>query len=220
MIKIKKINKFEFLLSKIHNKNVLHVGCCGRVKKLDIKSEINNYLHKFIVDNSNNGYGLDTDKDELQYLKDKGFKNLYFGDAEKISEINFDIKFDVIILGNMFNYFPNPGKFLNDTNSLLSQDGSIIITIENYMTLKTMFKYIFFGRYPDFYHHCFSVNKNTLVTLVNKSGFKVDDYGYIFQGPDNFLIQSFRSKIANKITQLFPNSEKYADGYVIQISKN
>ena len=58
------------------------------------------------------------------------------------------------------------------------------------------------------------------MTLVNKSGFKVDDYGYIFQGPDNFLIQSFRSKFANKITQLFPNSEKYADGYVIQISKN
>ena len=142
MIKIKKINKFEFLLSKIHNKNVLHVGCCGRVKKLDIKSEINNYLHKFIVDNSNNGYGLDTDKDELQYLKIRDLK-IYILVMLKKLVINFDIKFDVIILGNMFNYFPNPGKFLNDTNSLLSQDGSIIITIENYMTLKTIFKYIF-----------------------------------------------------------------------------
>ncbi len=215
----KKQKKFNFLKPKIHKKNVLHVGCCGIVKKLEIEREKNNYLHKFLTDNSSKCYGLDIDKKEIEYLKSNGFENLYLGNAEKISEINFDIKFDVIILGNMFNYFPNPGKLLNDTNSLLSQNGSIIITIENYMTLKTIFKYIFFGKYPDFYHHCFSVNKNTLVSLIDKSGFKVDDYGYIFQGPDNFLVQSLASKIANLITQLFPNSEKYADGYIIQISK-
>ena len=69
------------------------------------------------------------------------------------------------------------------------------------------------------YHHCFSVNKNSLANLVNKSGFEICDYGYFFEGADNFLKQSIQSKIANLLTQLFPNSEKYADGYIIEIKK-
>ena len=63
------------------------------------------------------------------------------------------------------------------------------------------------------------MNKNSLANLVNKSGFNICDYGYFFEGPDNFLKQSIQSKLANFFTQLFPNSEKYADGYIIEIKK-
>ena len=219
MFTIKKTKKFTFLKSKIKNKDILHVGCLGIVKKIEIENEKNNYLHKFLNDNSNKCYGLDIDKNEIEYLRSNGFNNLYLGNAEKIDEINFDTKFDLILLGNMFNYFPNPGILLEKTTKQLKENGTIIITIENYITLKTILKYILFGRYPGFYHHCFSVNKNSLANLILKSGFEICDYGYFFEGPDNFLRQSMRSKIANFLTQLFPNSEKYADGYIIEIKK-
>ena len=58
MFTIKKTKKFTFLKSKIKNKDILHVGCCGIVKKIEIENEKNNYLHKFLNDNSNKCYGL------------------------------------------------------------------------------------------------------------------------------------------------------------------
>jgi len=84
MFTIKKTKKFNFLLSKIQNKDILHVGCCGIVKKIEIENEKNNYLHKFLTDNSNKCYGLDIDKNEIEYLRSNGFDNLYLGNAEKI----------------------------------------------------------------------------------------------------------------------------------------
>ena len=202
---------------RLKNKKILHVGCCGIVKKIEIENEKNNYLHKFLIDNSKKCYGLDIDKNEIEYLRAKGFDNLYIGNAEKIHEIDFDTKFDLILLGNMFNYFPNPGLLLERTIKQLEKNGTIIITIENYITLKTILKYVFIGRYPGFYHHCFSVNKNSLANLVNKSGFDICDYGYFFQGPDNFLKQSIQSKLANFLSQLFPNSEKYAMVIILKL---
>ena len=193
MFSIKKTKKFDFLLPKIKNKKILHVGCCGIVKKIEIENEKNNYLHKFLIDNSKKCYGLDIDKNEIEYLRAKGFDNLYIGNAEKIDEIDFDTKFDLILLGNMFNYFPNPGLLLERTIKQLEKNGTIIITIENYITLKTILKYVFIGRYPGFYHHCFSVNKNSLANLVNKSGFDICDYGYFFKDQTIFLSNLFKA---------------------------
>ena len=76
MFTIKKTKKFTFLKSKIKNKDILHVGCCGIVKKIEIENEKNNYLHKFLNDNSNKCYGLDIDKNEIEYLRSNGFNNL------------------------------------------------------------------------------------------------------------------------------------------------
>lgn len=216
---IRQIKKFDFLKPKIINKTILHVGCCGIVKKLEIEKEKKNYLHKFLYDNSKKTYGLDVDKDELNYLKKFGFDNLIYGNAEHIEKINFGTNFDIIILGNVFNYFVNPGLLLQNTHNLLNKNGSIIITIENYFSAKKLLRYIFFSKYPDFYHHCFSVNKNTLKNLVKKSNFEILDYGFFFEGPDNFLVQSIKSKISNFILQIFTKSEKYSDGYIIEIRK-
>lgn len=217
---LKQIKKFEFLRPKIINKTILHIGCCGIVKKLEIENEKKNYLHKFLYDNSKKTYGLDVDQEELNYLKKFGFNNLIYGNAENIEQIKFDTNFDVIILGNVFNYFVNPGLLLHKVHNLLNNDGSIIITIENYFSAKKLLRYIFFSKYPDFYHHCFSVNKNTLKNLIIKSNFEILDFGYFFEGPDNFLIQSVKSKISNFILKIFTKSEKYSDGYIIEIRKN
>jgi SAM-dependent methyltransferase len=219
MIAIKKTQKFDFLREKIKDKLVLHVGCCGIVKKIELKDEKNNYLHKFLCDNSKIAYGLDNDVTEIDYLKSKGIENLFIGDAEKINEIDFDTKFDLILLGNVFNYFPNPGLLLNKTAELLNPGGTIIITIENPMSLKKIFRYVLFGKYPDMYHHLYSVNKNTLINLVSSSGFAPIDWAYHFEGPDNFLKQTFKSKLANKIVQLISRSDRYADGLIIEIKK-
>ena len=219
MLLIKKVGKFNFLRQKIVNKTILHVGCCGIVKKIELKNEKNNYLHKFLCDNSKKAYGLDIDTNEINYLKNNGFENLFVGDAEKINEIDFGQKFDLVLLGNVFNYFPNPGELLNKTELLLNPGGSIIITIENPMSLKKIFRYILFGKYPDMYHHLYSVNKNTLLNLVKSSGFTPIDYAYHFEGPDNFLKQSFKSKLANRIVQLISRSDRYADGLMIEIKK-
>ena len=218
-MKIRKSDKFNFLKNKIYDKKILHVGCCGIVKKIELKDEKNNYLHKFLCDNSKNTYGLDIDIDEIDYLKNNGFKNLFVGNAEKINEINFGTKFDIVLLGNMFNYFPNPGELLNKTAELLNPGGSIIITIENPMSLKKILRYIFFAKYPYFYHHLYSVNKYTLLHLVNSSGFTPIDYAYHFEGPDNFLKQSFKSKLANTIIQFISKSDRYSDGLMIEINK-
>ena len=219
MLIIKKVDKFGYLKEKIINKTILHVGCCGIVKKIELKHEKNNYLHKFLCDNSKIAYGLDNDVAEIDYLRNNGFNNLFIGDAEKINEINFNTRFDLILLGNVFNYFPNPGLLLNKTAELLNPDGTIIITIENPMSLKKIFRYVVFGKYPDMYHHLYSVNKNTLINLVNSSGFTPIDYAYHFEGPDNFLKQAFKSKLANKIVQLISRSDRYADGLIIEIKK-
>ena len=218
-MKIRKTNKFNFLKDKIHNKKILHVGCCGIVKKIELDDEKKNYLHKFLCDNSEVTYGLDIDVGEIDYLKNNGFKNLFVGDAEKINEINFSTKFDIILLGNMFNYFPNPGELLNSTAELLNPNGSIIITIENPMSLKKIFRYIFFGKYPEFLQHLYSVNKNTLLNLINSSGFTPIDYAYHYEGPDNFLKQSLKSKIANSIIQFITSSDRYSDGLLIEVNK-
>ena len=57
MLSIKKVDKFIFLKGKISNKTILHVGCCGVVKKIETKGEINKYLHKFLCDNSKSEKG-------------------------------------------------------------------------------------------------------------------------------------------------------------------
>lgn len=73
-------------------------------------------------------FGTEYNNSSIEYLKKKGLKNIFLGDIESV---NFNEKFDVIILMHVIEHLKGPSKFLEKARELLTEDGIVIILCPN-----------------------------------------------------------------------------------------
>jgi|AntRauTorckE6833_2_1112554.scaffolds.fasta_scaffold01816_7 2-polyprenyl-3-methyl-5-hydroxy-6-metoxy-1,4-benzoquinol methylase len=103
---------------------ILDIGCA----RYDVETRDKNDLHRFLVNETEAVVsGIDLEEDAINSMREEGY-NVTVADAQ-----NFDLEqlFDVIIAGEVIEYLPNPGQFIDNSLDHLTDSGKIIITTEN-----------------------------------------------------------------------------------------
>lgn len=188
-------NKIELIDKNFSEEDeVLDVGFWGQGKK---KDDIN-WPHKILKNRVKIAYGLDLECD-FNKISEEDRGNYFVASAEK-----FDLnkKFDAIFAGDLIEHLSNPGLFLDCSKKHLNSEGKLIITTPNAFNL-----FVIAGKLinrepvvnPD---HTFYFNIKTLRILLEKNGWEVKDFGFMYTLEYN-LKESFKKKFLNVIYYLF-----------------
>jgi|GEM_PF-1034013 len=79
--------------------------------------------------------GVDYDQALLDYGKDKGVSNLYYGSLNELKE-NLTFKAKLIYLNHVFEHLVEPSRMLEDCKDLLDEDGIIIMAMPDLLGIK------------------------------------------------------------------------------------
>jgi 2-polyprenyl-3-methyl-5-hydroxy-6-metoxy-1,4-benzoquinol methylase len=84
---------------------------------------------KYFQDQGFNVAGCDYDIDALEFAKQQGVNNLYYGGLEAISQHPDGVKFDLIYLHHVFEHLSDPIAFLKDCKQYLTPQGKVVVIV-------------------------------------------------------------------------------------------
>jgi len=163
-------NLQEYLENFVQDKEVLDVGFAG---DKDVSMDSPYWVHKLIRENAKYVLGMDYDRNAVQKLKALGY-NCIYGNAQNF---NLNRKFDVIFAGELIEHLENPGLFLECAKRHLKKGGLLIITTPNQFSF-VRFIGNFFGILNENKEHVSVHNEKTLLHLLERKGFLVNDVSY------------------------------------------
>ncbi len=195
------LSRLEILDEKLKNKKVIHMGCCDHIPLIEMKKKHNLWLHKRISDVADRCFGVDIDKEGIDYLQNKlGYADLVCADIRKdnIEEINNN-KWDYIILGEILEHIDNPVEFLSSIKSKYAAHVE-----KMFVSVPNGFRYQNFVNSK--YHleiinsdHRFWFTPYTLAKIFTAAGFKVDEFFMCMEKPREL---NFRKKLKKKNKRL------------------
>ena len=209
------VQRLDFIKRISKGKSVLHLGCTNWPYTLEA-IEAGTLLHKDLAEVSRELYGFDFDQEGIDVLASKGFDNLYRADLQKLSDVQLDKKFDVIIAGEMIEHLNNPGEFLAGIKRFMNRDTQLVITTINAYSGMRFFVYGLRGHkgtlepvHPD---HVAYYSYSTLKLLVERHGFEVAKFVFYDLGdehrPHNGKLRNFINDVCVKI------APQWADGVI------
>jgi hypothetical protein len=141
-------------------------------------------------------WGVDVDQAGIDFLIEKGFKNLLCLDLseDRLPDALNGIEFDVIILSEVIEHLLNPGRFLKSVAELMTPGHTrLLVTVPNAFSafgITEMLKGIEYV-HPD---HNYWFSYQTVRHLLRKVGLNVEDvYVYTFQ--KDFLVARLRKRL-------------------------
>ena len=137
-------NREMLILDKCAGKKVLHLGCCDS-PITEFKFEKETLLFQRIEKICAIQLGLDFDQNSINYLNNKGYKNIAFFDLNKASKIEFSP--DVIIFADTLEHLMNLETALISLKGLMNERTELIITVPN----ATMFERVL-GNFRGYIH--------------------------------------------------------------------
>ena len=137
-------NREMLILDKCAGKKVLHLGCCDS-PITEFKFEKETLLFQRIEKICAIQLGLDFDQNSINYLNNKGYKNIAFFDLNKASKIEFSP--DVIIFADTLEHLMNLETALTSLKGLMNERTELIITVPN----ATMFERVI-GNFRGYIH--------------------------------------------------------------------
>lgn len=203
----------EYLLNLSKGKNILHLGFVDHLPLIDEKITKGNWLHKKLMDASNLCYGVDINKEGIEYIQNKyKYDKLYALDVtlDAIPKEILDAKFDYIFIPDVIEHIGNPVSFLQAIRErFMHNTESIILTTPNafrWNNFINAFKHVEVINTD----HRFWFTPFTLSKIVTDAGYTINRLGYYEHGRLSRR-QVFRKMILNK----FP---VYRDTLIIEIS--
>lgn len=124
------VQRVDFIKKACEGKKVLHLGCTNYPYTREAL-ENKMLLHDDLADISGELYGFDFDQEGLDILLEKGVKNLFRADLEKLEEVDLDETFDVIIAGEIIEHLRNPALFLLGIQRFMKPETNLVITTVN-----------------------------------------------------------------------------------------
>lgn len=144
-------------------KKVLDIGCrWGHITE-DISKRGNDvvaidFVPKFIKEAKQTNKGT-----KVKYMVMDAY-DLKFKDKE----------FDVVFLGETFEHLIDPRRVLKQIRRVLKDDGYLIITTPNFVSLRNRIRTLFGYQNDDFYLHIKVCTRKTLEGLLSDAGFKIE----------------------------------------------
>lgn len=205
-----KIELLDLLISK--EDEVLDVGFWGQ----GITSDSKHWPHRLLKERAKVVYGIDIEYDESQILESERFK------YKKVAaeDFDFDKKFDVVFAGDLIEHLVNPGLFLENAKKSLKDGGRLIITTPNTFNLFNLAGKLTREEPITNSDHTFYFNRRTIATLLNKCGWKVSEFGFMYT-LEYEINESLKKKFLNilyKFLSKFTN--KYYETMIVVAKKN
>ena len=171
-----------FLLAACADKIVLHVGCVdsGLAQERFALGEL---LHQRLAVVARELWGTDVDVGGVRFLQKHGMDRVFPIDlsSEAPGPELGAASFDIIVLGEVLEHLPNPGRMLGRLRELMSPGKTrLIVSVPNAFSLTGLFALAsgIESVHPD---HNFYFSRTTLRTLLAKSGLSlVKEYVYVF----------------------------------------
>ena len=182
--------------------SVLHLGCTNspHVKPSWFNGDL---LHKRLCAKlPARIVGMDVDPAAIEWLaKMMPTERLVLGDAHNLDKLFPTERFDLIIASDIIEHLPNPGRFLEACRSVLTPDGTLLVTTVNAFTAVRFLKALVDHEavHPD---HTAYYSLSTLSRLARMSGYKLTAAGYYACDPKlmkkgiNGIVSSFVEKAA------------------------
>lgn len=129
-------DRTDILKDKFKNKNIIHLGCVDHLEIIEEKIKNDSWIHKIITDISKNCIGIDINKAGIDFIKNKGFENVYYKDITDLVQmkeiIKSDFKWDYLFLGEVLEHIDNPVDFLTTIRETYSgYIDKIVISVPN-----------------------------------------------------------------------------------------
>ncbi len=175
-------NRQDIILEYCNNKRVLHLGCVD-TGLLEERFERGVLMHQKLADVSDELWGFDINEEGIHFLEERGFDNLFCGDASNINHVKPLQKnnYDVIVATELVEHLQNPGLFFQTVQSLMIPgETTLIITVPNAFRISTLMKLMHNVEYvhPD---HNYWFSYHTITNLLRKNEFDISQvYAYAF----------------------------------------
>ncbi len=194
----------DYLLKITENKNILHLGFVDHLPLIDEKIKKGNWLHKKLMDNSDICYGIDINKEGIEYIQNRyNYDNLYAMNiiTDVIPGEILNTKFDYLLIPDVIEHIGNPVEFLQSIRERLENNvDKIILTTPNGFRLNN-----FLNAFKNIEvintDHRFWFTPFTLSKIVTDAGYKINNLGYFEHGTLSRR-QVFRKIILSKYSTL------------------
>lgn len=203
----------EYLLKQCKNKKILHIGFVDHLPLIDEKITRDKWLHKKLTDISDVCYGIDINKEGIEYLQEKyDYKNLYVVDilCDDIPQDILDIEFDYIVIPDVIEHIGNPVEFLQTIKTKF--DGNvkqIIITTPNAFRLNN-FTNVFKNKEVINSDHRFWFTPYSLSKILVDAKYEINSLSYCEHGKI-----AMRRLIRRGLLSMFP---AFRDTLIIEVS--
>jgi 2-polyprenyl-3-methyl-5-hydroxy-6-metoxy-1,4-benzoquinol methylase len=209
------VERLSFIMRLCQGKEVLNLGC-GDSTRLEYATQLGHHLHIELSKVAKRLVGIDINQHALdrllQYLPPGS--ELIAHDVEQLGAMGDIGKFDVIVCGELIEHLSNPGAMLDGVRNLLKNDGKIIITTPNVLSLKFFLHAALFGKDPSSDFHTVAFTPNTLSQLLIRHGF-VEPTLYF----SKWILPSLRSRIFSLATGPISQIRPYLADTIIAVSK-
>jgi 2-polyprenyl-3-methyl-5-hydroxy-6-metoxy-1,4-benzoquinol methylase len=143
-------------------------------------------LHAILCEEAKETYGLDLDEYSLDKLRHLGFKNLYYGNAEKLDELDLQKTFEVVVAGDLLEHLSRPGSMLDGVKRFLCSGGLLLISTVNAFGLHFQLRR-WFGVYSEHFEHVAFYSPETLAHLLERHGYHLNAlYGCYTEPPHTY----------------------------------
>ncbi len=189
VIKFKKdkqiVYRDDLLVDLAKNKTILHIGFVDHIPLINEKIERGNWLHQKIIDASNKCYGIDINREGIEYIKTKfNIDNLYVVDvtSNDIPSELLENKFDYIFIPDVIEHIGNPVYFLTSIyENFKDSANKIVLTAPNafgWNNFKNSFKSLEIINTD----HRFWFTPYTLSKIVADAGYKINRLNLVEHG--------------------------------------
>ncbi len=167
------------------------------IKILDIGSSSGILLNELVEIGFDvkNLYGVDISENAIRNCKLNGIENSFVMDAQNIT---LDEKFDVIIASDCLEHLKDDAKALNNWNSLLKKDGTLLVFVPAFMSL--------WSEHDVVNMHYRRYIKKELVTRLLNANFKIEKASYW-----NFFL-FFPVYLYRSLSRLKSTNDKHQSG--------
>lgn len=187
---------------------VLDVGFWGQ----GVKKDESNWPHGLIVKKAKQVDGVDlvVDVKKMHELNPRG---IYI--SASAEDFSFKKKYTKIFAADIIEHLPNPGFFLEQCRKHLTSEGVLILSTPNAFNLFVLAgKMMHSEPVVNSDHTCY-FNITTLRQLLNKCGWELVEYGYLYTLGLSHR-ESIRKKFLNIVYRmLFFFTQKYMETIVV-----
>jgi hypothetical protein len=174
--KPKELYRDDYLVNISKGKKVIHFGFVDHLPLIEEKIANGSWLHKKLTDVSAMCYGIDLEKEGIEYIESLyKYKNLFAMNvlSDDVPEEIMQIEFDYILLPDVIEHIGNPVEFLEALRSKFGANAeSIIITTPNAFRL---INFVNLFRHKECINtdHRFWFTPYTISKVVTDAGYRI-----------------------------------------------
>jgi hypothetical protein len=126
------ISREATIINLIRDKDVIHIGCSDHIQIINSKIRNNIWLHKLITENARKCFGIDIDRESIDYIKKElGYQNVFYGNilTDEFKDLK-ENKWDYAVFGEIIEHLDDPVSFLKVFKAKYGENVSrFIITV-------------------------------------------------------------------------------------------